>query len=312
MIGSFNINDSSVKKDIFYSVGLNKFQTWQKPNNCTFVQFFILGGGGGGGAGQNAGTGTSRRGGGGGGSSSIVTTLFLATTLPDTLYISVGAGGAASTVNNNGGSGVLSYVTLVPDSAYTASNVVMQSGSAVAAGGLAGTAGGTGGNGGTVWSATGSILIEFGMFNYWVGQTGAQGNNTAASVPLLLSGITTGGAAGAGQNGSTAQNGGNIVGFGNIPTMSGGSAGSSSLATTEGGIGSGEYKGYTPTNINYSTNQLVFMGGAGGGSSNNGSGGAGGNAAFGCGGGGGGAGVTGSVNGLGGRGGDGIVIITSW
>ena len=304
MIGSFNINDSSDKRDIFYNVGFSKFQTWQKPPNCTFVQIFMLGGGGGGGAGNTGAAGTSRRGGAGGGSSGTVTTLFLATTLPDTLYIRVGSGGDGGTGTANGGAGVISYVTLFPDTAFTASNVVMQSGSAGAGGGLSGFNGGTAGTAGTVWSTTGSIIIDLGMSIYWVGQAGALGNTSATPAPLVLSGITTGGGAGAGTNASTAQNGGNVVGFGFIPTMSGGTAG--------GGDGSGEYKSYTPTNINYTTNQLVFMGGAGGGSSNNAAGGAGGNAAYGSGGGGGGAGVTASVAGAGGHGGDGIVIITSW
>ena len=310
MIDTFNISDGGTQRQIFYAQGSNSFQVWQKPQNCKFVHFVLLGGGGGGGGGQGAGTGTARRGGGSGGSSPVTKGLFPASMIPNTLYIQVGLGGSigvGGTSNTNGGSGSLSYVMVSPDTGKTAQNVLLQSGDSAAGGGTAGSAGGNAGSAGSQWTFTSNIFYQLGLVDTYGGQAGVLGQTTPVPTNLSISGITTAGAPGAGQNGATSQIGGAILGGGNIPTMSGGTAGGAS----NGGDGSCGYMTFVPNTIGYSSQPLIFLGGAGGGSSNAATGGNGGNGAYGCGGGGGGAGLTNS-GGNGGKGGDGIVIITFW
>ena len=315
MISNFNIVDGSQQRQVYFANGVNSFHTWNKPPTCQFVHFLILGGGGGGGGGQGGGTATARRGGGSGGSSGGITALVPASYLPDVLYVQVGNGGSSGiggTTNSNGGSAALSYVMVVPDTGKTASNVLYQSGSAAAGGGASGLNGGTAGTAGSVWTPTGNIFSEFSLVYVFPGQVGVLGQTTVTTpLPVTLSGITSAGGAGAGMNGGSALIGGAVIAGGNIPTMIGGPAGGSATSTTPGGNGSGGYMTFNPNSVGYSTEPLVFLGGAGGGSSDGGVGGAGGNGAYGCGGGGGGAAITNS-GGNGGRGGDGIVIITYW
>ena len=97
-----NINNTTV----FYTQGLNGWQTWQKPKNCKFVYITVIGGGGGGGGGRSSANNTSI-GGGGGASSSITTGIFQANLLPDTLSILVGGGGAGEIGSGGGGSGAI-------------------------------------------------------------------------------------------------------------------------------------------------------------------------------------------------------------
>ncbi len=89
MIDTFHISDGSVNRQVFYATGPNTFQTWNKPQNCKFVYFVLIGGGGGGGGGQSGGTGTSRRGGGSGGSGGLTKGMFPSSIIPNTLYIQV-------------------------------------------------------------------------------------------------------------------------------------------------------------------------------------------------------------------------------
>jgi hypothetical protein len=311
MIDTFNIVDGGQQRQVYYANGVNSFHTWNKPSNCQFVHFFVLGGGGGGGAGQGSGTGTSRRGGAGGGSAGGVTGLFPSSFLPDVLYLQVGSGGIGGITTTNGSGGTLSYVMVSPDTGKTAANIILVSGDAAAGGGLSGVNGGTAGTAGTIWTYTGNLFKDFGLVVPFAGQISAAGNTTSSSNPISVSGITVAGAPGAGMNGGTAQVGGVINGVGFIPTMIGGPAGGSVTSTTAGGNGSGGFMTFNPNTVGYSSQQLMFVGGSGGGSSDGGSGGSGGSGAYGSGGGGGGAGFT-NLGGSGGRGGDGIIIITCW
>jgi hypothetical protein len=102
MSNTFNINDGSVNKRVFYTSGTDSFQTWQKPLNAKFVHFFVLGSGSGGGGGASGGSGTARRGGGSGASGGHVIAAFPASQIPDTLFINVATGGIGG---NGGGSG---------------------------------------------------------------------------------------------------------------------------------------------------------------------------------------------------------------
>ena len=306
MSNTFNINDGSANKRVFYASGVNSFQTWQKPLNAKFVHFFVLGSGSGGGGGAGAGGGTARRGGGSGASGGHVIGIFTASQIPDTLFINVatgGAGGVGGASPTAGGAGGLTYVMIYPDTGDTATNVVIQSGNAASTGGAAGTTTGAAGVASTVWTGTGSLFFNNLLGISYAGWNGVLGQTTPVPTNTTMSGITTGGGVGAGMNGATPQNGGNIVGNGNVPTISGG--------TTVSVDGSGGYMSSVPSTNGLTYQQMIFTGGAGGASSNLGSGGNGGNASYGSGGGGGGAGFTNS-GGAGGRGGDGLVIITTW
>ena len=314
MIDTFHINDGGIQKQIFYANGTNSFYTWIKPQNCKFVNFFLLGGGGGGGGGQGGATGTSRRGGGSGGAASLTKGLYSSAFLPDILYIQVGSGGNSGiggTTNSNGGAGTLSYVMITPDTTKSAENVLLQSGAVAPGGGNSGVNSGTAGTAGTVWTYTNNIFKDFGSVDSWGGQVGSLGQTTATPNNISVSGVTSGGAPGAGMSGGTAQAGGSVLAGGSVPTMIGGSAGGSGTSTTAGGNGSGGFMSFNPNTIGYATQPLIFLGGSGGGSSDGGTGGSGGSGSYGSGGGGGGAGFT-NLGGNGGRGGDGIVIITFW
>lgn len=314
MIDTFHISDGSVNRQIFYATGPNVFQTWNKPQNCKFVHFVLIGGGGGGGGGQGGATATARRGGGSGGSGGFTKGMFPSSIIPDTLYIQVGSGGTAGiggTTNSNGGGAGISYVMVRPDTGETAQNIVLQSSLAAAGGGNSGLNGGNLGVAATTWVYSNNIFYKFGLVDTYPGQAGVLGQTTAVPNNITVSGVLTSGAAGAGMNGATAQVGGRIIGGGAIPSMSGGTAGGSSTSTTPGGNASGAFMTFNPNTIGYSSEPLIFLGGAGGGSSDGGPGGSGASGAYGCGGGGGGAGIT-NQGGNGGRGGDGLVIITWW
>jgi hypothetical protein len=124
------------------------------------------------------------------------------------------------------------------------------------------------------------------------GAGGAIAGGLGTSVTLSTQTQPISGGAGGGGAGSSSNNGGQQTGFGDVPTISGGTV----------TVPNGE-NGFFRLKPFYST-------GAGGGYGNNtGTGGNGGDGAYVCGGGGGGAGTTG---GSGGRGGDGLVIISCW
>ena len=305
MIDFFNVLDNSLNSQVFYAKGATDWYIWDKPANCKFVSIFSIGSGGGGGGGGNGGSGTARRGGGGGGSSSYTMGFFAASQLPSNLFIQVpvgGVGGIGGATGGNGGAGALSYVSIRPNN--IAINLLFASGTNVAGGGAGSAAAGTGGTAGSI--STGGVLSDLGLVASYIGQAGVDGLTTAPPVNQTIStGITIGGAAGAGTNGATPQNGASITGAGFINTIQGGLGVSGSAA----GDGSSGYTTFNPSISGPTRSPMFFLGGAGGGSSDLSTGGTGGSGSYGCGGGGGGAGFT-SSGGNGGRGGSGLVIIT--
>jgi hypothetical protein len=305
-IDYFNINDSSLKNQVFYFIGTGttSWQTWIKPPNCKFVNFFLVGGGAGGQGGAiNAAS--TRSGGAGGGSAAFSYITVPAFTLPDILYIQVGGGGqGGASGGSQGGVGGLSYVCSIPDTTTTY-NILMKSGTAGAGTSTSATAG-------TIIVAADILLAEVGLISAYAGQAGgAGGSSSNAATNVTPSGKPfTGGAGGAGCSSvGTLGTSASVLGILDFPTISGGTNTSSAGATAN------------PGNNGYATREnfigpnfrtpMYFTGGAGGGaaSSTTGIGGKGGDGAFGCGGGGGGAGGN-STAGVGGRGGDGFVIVT--
>ena len=140
----FHFPDSNKIQWVFNTNGgVNSWQIWQKPPNCKFVNFMLIGGGGGGAGGATGGAGSNRIGGGGGGSSAISKGFFNANVLPDILYIQVGPGGPGGATSTNGTAGSLSYVSFEPNT--TVANVLFRSGNGGAGAGT--TAGGSGGDG---------------------------------------------------------------------------------------------------------------------------------------------------------------------
>ena len=301
----FNLTDSAVNNQVFYTKGTTDYQIWTKPTNAKFVSIFCLGSGGGGGGGM-VGTATSaRRGGGGGGSGGFSMGTFSASQLPDTLYLSVapgGSAGAGAAAATNGGAGALSYVSVQPNN--TTINLLLVSGAIAATGGNSGANSGTAGVGSTVWN--GNILNTLGLVTAAAGTNGGAGAISAAAVSITPTTIVCGGPSGGNTSTAAAFAGGNVVGSGFLNTISGGALGS---GATAGGNGS---DGFLPNlgSPNKST-PTFFTAGSGGGASVSGQGGAGGAGSYGCGGAGGGAGFTG-LAGVGGKGGDGLIIITAW
>ncbi len=311
MIDVFNIPNSDLKTQIFYTTAsgaTNQWQTWSKPANAKMIYFTVIGGGAGG-AGGFASVGT-RNGGAGGGGSSLTIGLFPASVLPDTLYIQVGAGGAGSTgtptgtATNplSGNSGSLSYVSI--SASTDNANVILASGTVAARGGAGGTSG-TGGAGGTAFSDNNSIIAKIGIVYSIAGQAGGNSGAGAVGNSITVTNLPiTGGAGGGGATSSLSYSGGSINSFAFLPTLFGGISGST---------GSNGFDSKIFNNNNTSIdNILLLTGGAGGGGASGITGGNGGNGAYGSGGGGGGAGSNASPfsGGTGGNGGNGIVIIT--
>lgn len=292
--------------------------TWNKPRGKATCAMVVIGSAAGGASGNaHRGTNVNQGGGGGGGSAAAVTGLGPLPLLPDRMYVQCGLGGAGGpggTITTNsapsgtsGSVGAHSYLSL--DANTTTSNILIQSGSTVAAGGVRAVGGsgqGGGGAGGTASAA--SLCGLAGMFalKFLGGQAGAAGGSSGSaggSVSLLANGITTGGA---GAGGFTSTNimhaGGSITGTGIFPTLTGPPI---NVSTVVNGI--------------TRTAPTLFYGGCGGSGVFTGAnptvGGNGGNGAVGCGGGAGGGASGSSVNvtsGNGGNGGDGLVIIICW
>jgi hypothetical protein len=281
------------------------YQTWNKPQGCTFVYFYVQCPGGGGGGGFTGAAGTARGGGGGGGSGASVKMLIPAFLLPDTLYMRVYPGGAGGAANNAGANGVFNTISIAPNT--TTQNQLYQTGGN-AGGGGAGTgaaagAVGTAGGAATIgnWSIGGFFLSNGGQAGTAGGaQTGAAGG--ALTTPT--SSLTTGGTGGGGTpTANTDFAGGAITAAGPFPALAGGVA-----AAGAGNNGFG---------LNYRLDQIrnrllpfFTTGGTGGGTAGAaGTAGAGAPGGWGSGGGGGGAGVTG---GAGGKGGDGFIMVAWW
>jgi hypothetical protein len=275
--------------------------TYRRPRGITMLHIICIGGGGGGGGGFTAAAAAARGGGGSGGGSACTRVTIPAFLLPEVLYVQVGAGGGG--VGSGGGtatSGVLSYVSVWPNT--TANNVVAISGAAAAVGGGTGTgaAVGAAGTAGTIAVIGSMPLAGLGHFDLIAGQIGVAGgavagaNGTAQVLPTTS--ILCGGGSGGAGTTSADFAGGAFTATANTLVSE------QRPATPAAGSnpGSGGPAIWAP---------FFMFGGGGGSSSNTAAGGAGGNGAYGAGGGGGGGGTTG---GRGGDGGNGIVIITGW
>lgn len=286
-----------------------QWHTWRKPLGCGMTMITCLGGGGGGGGGGAGGTGTG--GGGGGGSSGNTIVIMPTFLLPDVLYVQVGAGGIGGLgsvigATGNGASGVMSYVTVFPNT--TASNVIAISGAAAAGGGGNGNTGaGTAGTAGTAALLGSMPLAGLGHFTAFAGQAGLAGVVTDSdgqneSIPVT-GGITTGGASGG--SASTVDHAGG--GFTAIASslLSQSRPAAPAAGAFNGSAGPMLWKPF-----------FSFGGCGGSGSLATNPGGVGGSAAYGSGGGGGGSSPLGHGGGgttvSGGIGGSGIVIFFSW
>lgn len=278
------------------------WESWNVPNNASFVAITCLGGASGGGGGLTGASGTARGGGGGGASGAFSRAIFSAQMIPRQLFILPGNGGSGSTGSGVAGTvGGRSAVADRPNTLGTAANTLLVSGAAANTGGVAGTAVGAQA-GGTAETIATNVL---GMYMAWaVSLVFIAGQAGAAAGALSVNGgaVAFGGAglpcSGGGGGGSTnttnvEAGGGAVTGAGIYQTVSGG--------TTGGGAGG----------MGYTLNRpRVSLGGGGGGSTGlAGTAGAGGKGGFGSGGGGGGGGVTG---GAGGDGSPGLAMIAWW
>lgn len=315
MIDIFN-TPNSTNTQVFLTQGdsANVWQTWQKPKNCKFVNFFVLGGGAGGGGGRGSVSSTAG-GGAGGGSSSLTTALFPTNLLPDTLFVSVGvggvggAGGTAGNNGSNGSNGSTSTVAISTEQSFSKSTLISSGGNAPTGGGGGQlSTSSTAGVGGTVFTTPTIFFTSLGYFDTVAGFNGSTNIRNSPGNNITISGVTSGGAAGGGSSGTTAYSGGSINSSGFIPTVLGGSAGSISNA----GVGNAGFISVYPSSLTFSRYPFTTTGGAGGGSAvSTFSGNTGGVGGYGSGGGGGG-GTFNGTGGNGGRGGDGLVIITCW
>lgn len=261
------------------------------------LYILCIGGGGGGGGGFTGAAAASRGGGGGGGGSGQLSLIIPICLVPDILYIQSGMGGLG--VSSGGGvapSGILSHVSIFPDS--NAQNLVATSGGVAAAGGTTGTgaAAGAAGAGGGAAVIGGMLFSGLADWTSQAGQAGsaggAQTGATGASLALPSSQFIMGGTGGAGTASADFAGGGLTSSAGALISTS-----RPMLAAAGSNPGSSGHNFWKPF-FSYS--------GLGGASSNTGVGGAGGYGSWGSGGGGGGGGTTG---GRGGNGGSGLVIM---
>ena len=122
----FQTGNSNVQA--FYS-NPGGWQTWIKPRGAKSINILCIGAGGGGGS-YNA----IQQAPGGGAAAGYVRATYQANILPDVLYVQTGIGGAGTTTSpQNGGTGSVSYVSIVPDSTSRA-NIVCISSATVAGG----------------------------------------------------------------------------------------------------------------------------------------------------------------------------------
>jgi hypothetical protein len=311
----FNIPNTNLNNQVFFTNGDTNWQIWQKPKNCKFVNMFLIGGGGGGGSGYGSSSAVNTSGGSGGGSSSITIGFFPSNLLPDLLYIRVGVGGLGGTSvtsgnGTSGSAGGTSYISISPTA--TTSNIILAS------------VGGSGGGGGVLGSSSvgagGSAFSRIlgsstGILNY-LGVVKSVSGETSASNTTLVNGpdvslsypISAGAGGGGTQSTSGSFAGGSILSNGIIPQISGGAAG--------GNDGNQGFSNMTPS-LNSSLQFPPYFtgGGGGGGTVLLAVAGNGGNGSYGSGGGGGGSiykSVTPRSSGAGGRGGNGLVIINCW
>lgn len=271
--------------------------TLQRPCGVSMAHIICIGGGGGGGGGFT-GVSLGAGGGGSGGSSGVTRVTLPAVFLPKVLYIQVGAGGSGGGPTVTGGSGILSYVAIAPDT--TAINVIAVSGAAGAVGGAPGDAnsGGAGGAAGTIAVIGSMPLAGPGHFALIAGQVGVIGGDDSGASGTAIAFPTTSVVTQAGSGGAGAQTA-NFAGgaFTAIADLYFSEARPATPATGSFN-GSGGPQLWKP---------FFSFGGGGGSSSFTAAGGHGGHGAYGGGGGGGGGGET--LGGTGGNGGSGLVMI---
>ena len=294
------------------TTSLSSWQTWQKPNGCSFVYMLMISPGGGGGRTADGATSVGAGGGGGGGQTRLLIPSFF---LPETLYVWPGAGGlGATTAGGTGGQGQPSVVACEPFTSV--SNVAASStvGSYVLyqVGASGGTASTTQGAGALIGLTTDQSIASSGFWASVGGPTGGAGTNVTNGnatgiTPYNQLVITTGG--GGGGNGTGTGGGFTMAGTPFRQNVLGGTAG-----TSPGPGQSGFFCNSKVEHLIARGFPLIFLGGTGGGGSSvtNLDGGRGGNGAYGCGGGGGGGKTATGLGGNGGDGGDGLIIIMSW
>lgn len=299
MIGNFHIADNDLQRTWIYSAGRSTiYQTWQKPPGISFVYIIAIGAGGGGGGGRANDDTALVYGATGGASGALSSCFYPAYSIPDTLYINVGAGGAGGTgagIGVNGGDGGVGLPTRVGWRPNTTTMFNL----CAANGGTGGTGGRTT-TGGAAAAGAASAVSAFAP----LGQTGIRsslvGQNSTANSTSPTPGITNNFRTGPGGNGERWGSGTST--FGAMPIAA--AAGPYIDQTVASG---GTNTGLPGSCIDDLAN-LFFTGGSGGAANRLGSAGVGGFGGHGSGGGGGAAGnVIGSD---GGKGGDGLVIIT--
>ena len=189
-----NLPDRSTNNTFIFTATSASFQTWNKPEGVSMINFLVVGGGGGGGSGRcSGGLGViSGSGGGGGAAGGIVTVAIPAILIPDVLYISVGnggTGGASQTTATNGqqgGGGDISYVCIAPE--LNSGSILIQSSQVAPGGGAGGAATGN--------SAAGTAITivsnTTGML--WIGIAGQSVAQTAGGVGAAGSTSNLGGA----------------------------------------------------------------------------------------------------------------------
>ena len=167
-----------------------------------------------------------KNGGGGGGGSAVTRLLIPATFISDRLFVQVGVGGAGGSPGNSGTGGGNSYVSLTPVQNQTTNQLLASSTSNVGAG--ANSGGGGGGNAVStvsecILSAMGILTSVAGVAGATGGASGVSGSSVSMSAATIISGGAGGGSIAA--DNVTAFVGGNIIGNGFIPTLSGGAIG---------------------------------------------------------------------------------------
>jgi hypothetical protein len=143
MYGQFDLPRSSdADRKVFTVNSPSAGAGWQRFTRnpgTTMMHILALGGGGGGGAGA-VGANSTAAGGGGGGSGGQTAIIIPCALLPETIFVSVGAGGAAGTA------GIASRISVFPDTTANHTIAFVNGGGAggAAAGATAGAAGAAG------------------------------------------------------------------------------------------------------------------------------------------------------------------------
>jgi hypothetical protein len=299
MIGSFHIADSEPQRTWVYSAGRSTiYQTWQKPPGISFVHIIAIGGGGGGGGGRANDDSALVYGAVGGASSCFASCFYPAYSIPDVLYINVGAGGAGGIgtgIGVNGGDGSSGNATRVGWRPNT-TTIFNLCAATAGAGGVGGrtTIQGAASTGAPPAVSAFAPLGQAGIRSSVIGQN-STANNTSAT-PGINNNFRTG----PGGNGERWGSGAST--FGAMPIV-----GTPGLYVNQPVASGGTNTGDPGSSIDDLAN-LFFTGGSGGAANRTGAAGVGGFGGHGSGGGGGAAGNV--IGSNGGKGGDGLVIIT--